>query len=35
MLGAPDGTRLLIAPNDEVARFVTSTYRFDSVEVKP
>jgi hypothetical protein len=35
MLEAPDGTRLLIAPNDEVARFVAGTYRFDSVEVKP
>jgi hypothetical protein len=35
MLEAPDGTRLLIAPSDEVARFVASTYRFDSVEVKP
>ena len=35
MLEAPDGTRLLIAPSDEVARFVASTYRFDSVEVEP
>lgn len=35
MLEAPDGTRLLIAPSEEVARFVASTYRFDSVEVKP
>lgn len=35
MLEAPDGTRLLIAPSDEVARFVASCYRFDSVEVKP
>lgn len=33
MLEAPDGMRLLIAPSDEVARFVASTYRFDSVEV--
>jgi hypothetical protein len=35
MLETPDGTRLLIAPNDEVARFVAGTYRFDSVEVSP
>ncbi|MGH3936783.1 MAG: hypothetical protein ACRDS1_17675 [Pseudonocardiaceae bacterium] len=35
MLEAPDGIRLLIAPSDEVARFVASTYRFDSVEVAP
>lgn len=35
MVEAPDGTRLLIAPSDEVARFVASTYRFDSVEIKP
>jgi hypothetical protein len=35
MIEAPDGTRLLIAPSDEVATFVAGTYRFDSVEVKP
>ena len=35
MIETPDGTRLLIAPSDEVARFVASTYRFDSVEVAP
>ena len=35
MLEEPDGTRLLIAPSDEVARFVASTYHFDSFEVKP
>lgn len=35
MLEAPDGIRLLIAPSDEVAQFVASTYRFDSVEVAP
>lgn len=35
MVEAPDGTRLLIAPSDEIARFVASTYRFDSVEIKP
>ncbi|MGH3512903.1 MAG: hypothetical protein ACRDQI_16845 [Pseudonocardiaceae bacterium] len=35
MIETPDGTRLLIAPSDEVARFVASTYRFDSVDVAP
>jgi hypothetical protein len=35
MVEAPHGTRLLIAPSDEVAGFVASTYRFDCVEVKP
>jgi hypothetical protein len=35
MIEAPDGTRLLIAPSDEVARFVASTYHFDSVEIAP
>lgn len=35
MLEAPDGTRLLIAPSEEVAHFLASTYRFDSVEVEP
>lgn len=35
MLETPDGTRLLIAPSDEVASFVASTYQFDSVEVTP
>ncbi|MFY9805635.1 MAG: hypothetical protein WCC38_00535 [Pseudonocardiaceae bacterium] len=35
MIEAPDGTRLLIAPSDEIARFVASTYRFDSVDVTP
>jgi hypothetical protein len=35
MLETPDGMRLLIAPNDEVAGFIASTYRFDSVEVTP
>jgi hypothetical protein len=33
MVEAAEGTRLLIAPNEEVAHFLTSTYRFDSVEV--
>jgi hypothetical protein len=35
MLETPKGTRLLIAPSDEIAHFVASTYRFDSVEVTP
>jgi hypothetical protein len=35
MIETPDGTRLLIAPSDEVARFVASTYRFDWVDVAP
>lgn len=33
MLEVTDGTRLLIAPNEEVAHFVAGTYRFDSIEV--
>jgi len=33
MVEAPGGGRLLIAPNDEVARFLAGTYRFDSVAV--
>ena len=35
MVEAPDGGRLLIAPNDEVAGFIAGTYRFDSVDVTP
>jgi hypothetical protein len=35
MLETPDGMRLLIAPSDEVADFIASTYRFDSVDVTP
>ncbi len=35
MLETADGTRQLIAPSDEVAGFIASTYRFDSVEVAP
>ncbi|MGH3976200.1 MAG: hypothetical protein ACRDS9_23185, partial [Pseudonocardiaceae bacterium] len=34
MLEGPDGIRLLIAPTDEVARFVASTYCFDAVEIR-
>lgn len=35
MIEAPDGTRLLIAPSDEAARFIASTYCFDSVGIEP
>jgi hypothetical protein len=35
MLETPDGMRLLIAPSDEVAGFIASTYCFDSVDVTP
>jgi len=35
MLETPDGTRLLIAPSAEVARFIASTYCFDAVQVEP
>jgi hypothetical protein len=33
MLAEPDGTRRLLAPTDEIAGFVSSTYRFDDVAV--
>jgi hypothetical protein len=35
MLAEPDGTRRLLAPTDEIAGFVSATYRFDDVEVVP
>jgi hypothetical protein len=35
MVAEPDGTRVLLAPDDEVAAFVADTYRFDRVEVGP
>ncbi|MGH3917420.1 MAG: hypothetical protein ACRDTC_29005 [Pseudonocardiaceae bacterium] len=35
MLEEPGGARLLIAPSEEVARFVASTYCFDSIEIQP
>jgi len=35
MLAEPGGTRVLLAPDDEVAGFVASTYGFDRVEVGP
>jgi len=33
MWARPDGERVLLAPSDEVAAFITSAYRFDRVEV--
>jgi hypothetical protein len=33
MLAEPDGTRVLLAPNATVAGFVSTTYRFDRVEL--
>ena len=35
MVAEPDGTRVLLAPNDEVAELVSETYRFDRVEIGP
>ena len=35
MLSEPDGTRVLLAPEDAVADFVSTTYRFDRVEIGP
>lgn len=35
MLAEPDGTRWLLAPDDDVASYVAATYRFDRVEVGP
>ena len=35
MLAQPDGTRVLLAPDQEVADFVSTTYRFDRVEIGP
>jgi hypothetical protein len=35
MLAEPDGTRVLLAPEEEVADFVSTTYRFDRVEIGP
>ncbi len=35
MLADADGTRRLLAPSDEVAGFVSATYRFDDVQVVP
>ncbi len=35
MLEEPDGQRVLLAPSDRVAEFVSSTYTFDEVVVGP
>ena len=35
MLADADGTRVLLAPDDRVAEYVSSTYRFDRVETGP
>ena len=35
MLAESDGTRVLLAPDEEVAEFVSTTYRFDRVETGP
>ncbi len=35
MLAEPDGTRVLLAPSEDVADFVSTTYRFDRVEIGP
>lgn len=35
MLAQADGTRVLLAPSEQVADFVSTTYRFDRVEIGP
>ena len=35
MLAEADGTRVLLAPDEQVADFVSATYRFDRVEIGP
>ena len=35
MVETADGQRILLAPSDEVAEFVSATYEFDSVEIGP
>ena len=35
MIAEPDGTRVLLAPDERVAEFVSATYRFDRVEIGP
>ncbi len=35
MLAETDGTRVLLAPEEAVADFVSTTYRFDRVEIGP
>jgi hypothetical protein len=33
MVADPDGTRVLLAPDDRVADFISTTYRFDRIEI--
>jgi hypothetical protein len=35
MVELADGTRILLAPDDEVAGYVSATYRFDQIRVTP
>jgi hypothetical protein len=35
MWAEPDGTRVLYAPDERVAAFITAVYRFDRVEIGP
>lgn len=35
MVELPDGHRLLVAPDDDVAGFVSATYTFDEVRIEP
>ncbi len=35
MVAQPDGTRILLAPDEAAAEFVSTTYRFDRVEIGP
>lgn len=35
MVAGPDGTRVLLAPDEAVAEFVSTTYHFDRVETGP
>lgn len=35
MVAEPDGTRVLLAPDEQVATFVSQTYSFDRVEIGP
>ena len=35
MVERPDGRRLLLAPTEQIAEFVSSTYEFDEVRIEP
>ena len=35
MAERPDGHRILVAPSEEIARFVATTYAFDEVRTEP